>query len=153
MSKPYRVIVKNSDNPEYKGHFDVMLKEKVKLSKMLAKLKEIVDKQKAFEEESLMYKYKGKDKDEIWSCMEFFYQNLWNKSFREFIWSDDKDEWENYHIYLKYNNKWSEVQIIYGIGAFCVIGPGLSKPWIEGMKYLDLDKINIATNTDVILYD
>ena len=53
MSKPYRVIVKNSDNPEYKGHFDVMLKEKVKLSKMLSKLKEIVDKQKGFEEESL----------------------------------------------------------------------------------------------------
>ena len=146
MSKPYRVIVKNSDNPEYKGHFDVMLKEKVKLSKMLAKLKEIVDKQKVFEEESLMYKYRGKDKDEIWSCMEFFYQNLWNKSFREFIWFDEKDEWENYHIYLKYNNKWSEVQI-------CIIGPGLSKPWIEGMKYLDLDKINIATNTDVIYMD
>lgn len=153
MSKPYKVIVKNSENPEYKGHFDVMLKEKVKLTKMLSKLKEIVAKEKIFEEESLMYHYKGKDKEEIWSCMEFFYQNLWNKDFREFVWFDEKDEWENYHIYLKYNNKWSEVQIVYGIGAFCIIGPGLSKPWIEGMKYLDLDKINIATNTDVIYMD
>ena len=85
MSKPYRVIVKNSDNPEYKGHFDVMFKERIRLGKMLGKLRKIVDKQKRFDEESLMYKYKGKDKDEIWSCMEFFYQNLWNKSFREFI--------------------------------------------------------------------
>lgn len=153
MSKPYRVIVKNSDNPEYKGHFDVMLKEKVKLTKMLFKLKEIVAKGKFFEEESLMYHYKGKDKEEIWSCMEFFYQNLWNKDFREFIWSNTDDEWENYHVYLKYNNMWSEVEIIYGIGAFCVISPKLTKPWQEGMKYLDLDKVNIATNTDVILYD
>ena len=54
---------------------------------------------------------------------------------------------------MKYNDKWSEVEIVYGIGAFCIIGPGLSKPWQEGMKYLDLDKVNIATNTDVIYMD
>ena len=73
MSKPYKVLVKNSDNPKYKGHFDVMLKERIRLGKMLAKLREIVDKQKGFEEEFLMYKYRGKDKDDIWSCMKFFY--------------------------------------------------------------------------------
>jgi hypothetical protein len=127
-----------------------MLRERVRLGKMLAKLREIVDKGKSYEEESLMYKYRGKDKDEIWSCMEFFYQNLWNRDFHEFVWTNAYDEWENYHVYLKYGNKWAEVEIVYGIGAFCVIGPGLSKPWIEGMKYLDLDKINIATNTDIV---
>lgn len=150
MGKPYRVIVKNSDNPEYKGHFEVMLRKKVELSKMLAKLKEIVANGKSYEEESLMYKYRGKDKDEIWSCMEFFYQNLWNEDFREFVWTDPKDKWENYHICLKYKNRLSEVEIVYGIGAFCVIGPGLSPAWKEGMKYLDLDKVNISTTTDVI---
>jgi hypothetical protein len=150
MGKPYRVIVKNSDNPEYKGHFEVMLRKKVELSKMLAKLKEIVEQAKSYEEESLMYKYRGKDKDEIWSCMEFFYQNLWNKDFREFVWTDPTDNWENYHIALKYKDKWAEVQIVYGIGAFCVIGPGLSTPWTKDLKYLDLDKVNISTTTDVI---
>ena len=134
-------------------NFAELLKDVVKQRKMLAKLKELVLKGKAYEEESLMYTYKGKDKEEIWSCMEFFYENLWNTAFRDYIWTDPTDNWENYHITLKYKDKWAEVQIIYGIGSFCVIGPRLTKPWQEGMKYLDLDKIVLKTNLEVLYYD
>ena len=116
---------------------------------MLAKLKELVVKQKTFEEESMLYNYKGKDKDEIWSCMEFFYENLWTKEFREFIYTDDKDSWENYHIQLKCKNKFTEVTIVYGIGAFCVIAP-LDKP-TDKSKILDLDKVVIGKTE--IFYD
>jgi hypothetical protein len=90
---------------------------------VINKLKELVRKQKTFEEESMLYKYKGKDKDEIWSCMEFFYQNLYNKNFRDFVYSDSDDKWENYHFQLEYQGHYSEVEIVYGIGAFCVIHP------------------------------
>ena len=44
----------------------------------LVKLIELVKERKSFEEESLMYGYEGADKEEIWTCMEFFYQNLCN---------------------------------------------------------------------------
>lgn len=127
--------------------FDKLLRQKVKLSKTISKLKELVEKKKTFEEESMLYTYKGADKDDIWACMEFFYQNLWVKEFREFIWIDDKDKWENYNIYLKYKDKCSEVNIVYGIGSFCVIKP-TDKP--NGAKVLDLDKIVIKTNTEIL---
>ena len=140
-----KVIVKaNLENLK----FNDLLVKKVKLDKMLFKLKELVEKQKAFEEESMLYKYKGKDKDTIWSCMEFFYQNLWNKDFKEFVYTDPKDKWENYHIQLTYKNKYSEVEIVYGIGSFCIIGP--SKKVSTNSKVLDLDKVVILTSTEVI---
>ena len=129
--------------------FDNLLKEKVNLSKMLSKLKELVEKQKTFEEESMLYQYKGKDKDEIWACMEFFYKNLWTKEFREYIYTDPKDKWENYNIQLKYKEKYSEVTIVYGIGSFCVIVPQKEGP-NKKSKILDLDKIVIKTNTEIL---
>lgn len=133
----------------YKVSFDKLLSFKKNKTKMLDKLKELVVKQKTFEEESMLYNYKGKDKDLIWSCMEFFYVNLWNKEFREFIYTDDKDSWENYHIQLKCKNKFTEVTIVYGIGAFCVIAP-LDKPTNKS-KILDLDKVVIGKTE--IFYD
>ncbi len=90
-----KILVETPVNtPKFRGKFDVLLKEVVKQRKMLAKLKDLVLKSKAYEEESLMYKYKGKDKDEIWSCMEFFYANLWNPAFKDYVWTNPTDEWE-----------------------------------------------------------
>jgi hypothetical protein len=128
---------------------DKILSFKKDKTKMLSKLKKLVIQQQSFEEESMLYNYKGKDKNLIWSCMEFFYENLWTKEFREFIYTDDKDEWENYHIQLKCKNKFTEVTIVYGIGAFCVIAP-LDKP-TDKSKILDLDKVIIGDTE--IFYD
>lgn len=133
----------------YKVPFNKLVSFKKDKKKMLVKLKELVVKQKTFEEENMLYNYKGKDKDEIWSCMEFFYENLWTKEFREFIYNDDKDSWENYHIQLKCKNKFTEVTIVYGIWAFCVIAP-LDKP-TDKSKILDLDKVVIGKTE--IFYD
>ena len=118
---------------------------------MFSKLIELVKTGKSFEEESLQYNYKGKDKDQIWECMEFFYQNLWKKEFREFIYNDPKDEWENYHIQLKYKDHFSEVTIVYGIGSFCVIAPIES---LDDKKstILDLEKIHVMTSGDIITF-
>lgn len=128
---------------------DKLLSFKKDKTKMLSKLKKLVIQQQSFEEESMLYNYKGKDKNLIWSCMEFFYENLWTKEFREFIWSDNNDDWENYHIQLKCKNKFTEVTIVYGIGAFCVIAP-LDKP-TDKSKILDLDKVIIGDTE--IFYD
>ena len=128
---------------------DKLLSFKKDKTKMLSKLKKLVTQQQSFEEESMLYNYKGKDKNLIWSCMEFFYENLWTKEFREFIWSDNNDDWENYHIQLKCKNKFTEVTIVYGIGAFCVIAP-LDKP-TDKSKILDLDKVIIGDTE--IFYD
>lgn len=128
---------------------DKLLSFKKDKTKMLSKLKKLVIQQQSFEEESMLYNYNGKDKNLIWSCMEFFYENLWTKEFREFIYNDDKDEWENYHIQLKCKNKFTEVTIVYGIGAFCVIAP-LDKP-TDKSKILDLDKVIIGDTE--IFYD
>lgn len=116
---------------------------------MFDKLKEIVEQQKTFEEEDLQYNYKGSDKEQIWACMEFFYQNIWVKNFRPFVYSD-KDDWENYHFQLEYNGKFSEVEIVYGIGAFCVIHPMNHKP-TNASKVLDLN--NITVNGEEVHYD
>lgn len=128
---------------------DKLLSFKKDKTKMLSKLKKLVIQQQSFEEESMLYNYNGKDKNLIWSCMEFFYENLWTKEFREFIWSDNNDDWENYHIQLKCKNKFTEVTIVYGIGAFCVIAP-LDKP-TDKSKILDLDKVIIGDTE--IFYD
>lgn len=128
---------------------DKLLSFKKDKTKMLSKLKKLVIQQQSFEEESMLYNYKGKDKNLIWSCMEFFYENLWTKEFREFIWSDNNDDWENYHIQLKCKNKFTEVTIVYGIGAFCVIAP-LDK-LTDKSKILDLDKVIIGDTE--IFYD
>lgn len=128
---------------------DKLLSFKKDKTKMLSKLKKLVIQQQSFEEESMLYNYNGKDKNLIWSCMEFFYENLWTKEFREFIWSDNNDDWENYHIQLKCKNKFTEVTIVYGIGAFCVIAP-LDKP-TDKSKILDLDKVVIGKTE--IFYD
>ena len=147
-----RKIIVPSTLEEFKGNLFELLKHKFKQDRMFAKLREIVKEQKTFEEESLMYKYEGKDKDIIWSCMEFFYQNLWNPHFREFIWTNPADDWENYNIQLKYKDKYSDVTIVYGIGAFCVIGP-MQTPPNNKSKVLDLEKITVKTNTEVIYYE
>lgn len=138
---------------DYKGPegLSKLLSRKIVLEQILEKLKDLVTNQKSFEEESMLYNYKGKDKDLIWSCMEFFYQNLWNKNFKEYIWTDPADNWENYNIQLKYKDKYSSVVIVYGIGAFCVIGPDKKVP-NENSKILDLDRIKVLTTTEVI-YD
>lgn len=148
-----KVIVKNKlidlKGKSWPEGLAILVKQKVKRSQMFAKLIDIVKYGKSFEEESLQYNYKGKDKDQIWECMEFFYQNLWNKEFREFIYIDSKDEWENYHIQLKYKDHFSEVTIIYGIGSFCVIAP-IEKLDEEKSTILDLEKIYVKTTGDII---
>lgn len=148
-----KVIVKN-DLTDLKGKswpegLAILVKQKVKRGQMFSKLIDIVKHGKSFEEESLQYNYKGKDKDQIWECMEFFYQNLWNKEFREFIYTDSKDEWENYHIQLKYKDHFSDVTIVYGIGSFCVIAP-IEKLDEEKSTIFDLEKIYVKTTGDII---
>jgi len=113
------------------------------------KLKELVEQQKTFEEESLQYNYEGSDKEEIWNCMEFFYENLYYKEFRPYIYSEE-DYWENYHIQLEYNGKYTEVEIVYGIGSFCVIYPMKHKP-TNASKLLDLNKLTI--NNGIVEYE
>ena len=132
---------------KYNVPFDKLVSFKPAKTKMLAKLKELVSKQKTFEEESMLYNYKGKDKDLIWSCMEFFYENLYTKEFREFIWYNEKDDWENYNFQIKYKNKYSAVEIVYGIGSFCIIHPMKGKPTNKS-KLLDLDNI-VIENTEI----
>ena len=127
-----------------------MVKHKVELDKMFYKLRELVKEQKSFEEESLQYTYKGDDKEDIWSCMEFFYANLWTKEFREFIWSDNKDDWENYNVQLKLKDKYSLVTIVYGIGAFCAIVP---TTYDSSKPVLDLEKIVVKTTSEIIYND
>ena len=140
------VIVKS----EFKDiPFDTVLRRIAKNKIVIEKLKELVKKQKSFEEESMLYKYRGRDKEKIWACMAFFYRNLWNPLFREFVYTDTDDNWENYHIQLEYKGKFSEVEIVYGIGAFCIIGPktAISKK----SKILDLEYI-VANKDGTITY-
>lgn len=118
-----------------------MILTQVEHPDMFDKLKEIVEQQKTFEEENLQYNYKGEDKEDIWHCMEFFYQNIWVKNFRQFVYSD-KDDWENYHFQLEYNGKFSEVEIVYGVGAFCIIHPMTHHP-VNASNVLNLDKITV----------
>ena len=98
----------------YEGTFSEFLNKVSIRQKMLPKLKEIVRKEQKFEEEYVQYAYRGKDADLILDCMEFFYENLWSMCFRDFVWTNPKDDWENYHIILEYNGKYSEVEIVYG---------------------------------------
>lgn len=130
----------------YNLKFDELLHFKKNHTEMLEKLKKLVSKKMWREEESLIYKYKGKDKDLILSCMEFFYSNLYNKNFKDYIWYDDKDDWENYHIQVKYKDKISEILIVYGIGSFCVIRP--MEKTTKNSKILDLEKLKI-NNFDI----
>lgn len=146
-----RKIIVPSTLDKFKGNLLGLLKLRHSRIRMLRKLIELVKEQKTFEEESMLYNYEGKDKDDIWSCMEFFYQNLWNKNFREFIWTNSADEWENYNIQLKYKDKYSIVEIVYGIGSFCVIKP--LEQINDKYKVLDLEKITVKTNTEVIYYE
>ena len=146
-----RKILINSTLDKFKGNLLGLLKFRHSRIRMLRKLIELVKEQKTFEEESMLYNYEGKDKDDIWSCMEFFYQNLWNKNFREFIWTNSADEWENYNIQLKYKDKYSIVEIVYGIGSFCVIKP-LEKI-NDKYKVLNLENITVKANTEVIYYE
>ena len=118
----------------------------------LVKLVELVKERKSFEEESLMYGYEGADKEEIWTCMEFFYQNLYNQAFGDFVWHDDDDEWENYNFTLKYRDLYSEVNIVYGIGSFCVIKP-VDRPDGRAGKVFDLERIALLATGEVIYND
>ena len=81
--------------------------------------------------------------------MEFFYQNLWNKEFKEFIYNDPEDEWENYNIQLKYKDHYSKVSIVYGIGSFCVIAP-IEKLDEEKSTILNLENIHVMTSGDIV---
>ena len=151
IKKMQRIIV-TANTEDLKGVDGLakMVKLKVERDKMFCKLRELVKEQKSFEEESLQYTYKGDDKEDIWSCMEFFYANLWTKEFREFIWSDNKDDWENYNIQLKLKDKYSLVTIVYGIGAFCVIAP---TTYDSSKPVLDLEKIVVKTTSEIIYND
>lgn len=150
-----KIIIGKYELNDYKGIKGLieLLKIRHKRNMIFAKLIELVKEQKTFEEESMLYKYDGADKDLIWSCMEFFYQNLWEKGMREFIWTDEKDEWENYNILLKYKDQYSQVSIVYGIGSFCVIGPA-GKEYIENPKaqVFNLENIYVKTTGEIILY-
>lgn len=148
-----KVLVKN-DLTDLKGKpwpegLAALVKQKVKRNQMFSKLIELVKTGKTFEEESMLYNYNGKDKDLIWSCMEFFYQNLWNKEFKEFIYNDPEDEWENYNIQLKYKDHYSKVSIVYGIGSFCVIAP-IEKLDEEKSTILNLENIHVMTSGDIV---
>lgn len=59
------------------------------------------------------------------------------------------DEWDNYHIQLKYKDHFSEVTIVYGIGSFCVIAP-IEKLDEEKSTIFDLEKIYVKTTGDII---
>ena len=146
-----RIIVPANDE-DLKGADGLakMVKLKVERDKMFSTLRELVKSQKFFEEESLQYTYKGDDKEDIWACMEFFYANLWTKEFREFIWSDNKDDWENYNVQLKYKDNYSLVTIVYGIGAFCVIK---HTTYDSTKPVLDLEKVVVKTTSEIIYND
>ena len=147
-----RRIIVPADPEDLKGIDGLakMVKLKVERDKMFSKLRELVKEQKSFEEESLQYTYKGDDKEDIWACMEFFYANLWTKEFREFIWSDNKDDWENYNVQLKYKDNYSLVTIVYGIGAFCVIK---HTTYDSTKPVLDLEKVVVKTTSEIIYND
>lgn len=149
-----RIILGKGDIEKLKGTFPerlmALLKQKAINDRMLRKLIEIVKKEKSFEEESLMYHYNGSDKDEIWSCMEFFYKHLYEKEFREFYWSDSNDEWENYHFQIKYKDHLSSVEIFYGIGSFCVIKP--TETVSDRAKVLNLENLHFKVNGDIVYY-
>jgi hypothetical protein len=147
-----RRIIIPADPEDLKGMDGLakMVKLKVERDKMFSKLRELVESQKFFEEESLQYTYKGDDKEDIWACMEFFYANLWTKEFREFIWSDNKDDWENYNVQLKYKDNYSLVTIVYGIGAFCVIK---HTTYDSTKPVLDLEKVVVKTTSEIIYND
>ena len=72
---------------------------------------------------------------------------------KEFIWSDDKDEWENYNILLKYKDKYSLVSIVYGIGSFCVISPA-DEEYMKKHKaeIINLENVHVKTTGEIILY-
>lgn len=150
-----KVLVSQCDLKDYKGMNGLvkLLKIRFKRNRMFAKLIELVKEQKSFEEESMLYNYEGADKDQIWECMEFFYQNLWEKGMREFIWTDNNAKWENYNILLKYKDKYSCVSIIYGIGSFCVIAPA-NEEYMKKHKaeIIDLENIHVKTTGEIILY-
>ena len=122
------------------------MESQVKPKVMLAKLKQLVEKEKTFEEESMLYHYKGRDKEAIWACMEFFYKNIWNKKYP--FWSDMNDKWENYNIIIRYKDKISMVAIVYGIGSTCVIGPAKDK-YPKDKPILDIEKLKVVDNNVV----
>ena len=149
-----RIILRKGSLSEYEGKgwpgiFE-LIKKKHKNDMMLKKLREIVKEGLCFEEELLLYGYKGTDRDLIWSCMEFFYQNLYNLNFKDFIWNDDSDEWENYHFQIKYKDHLSSVEILYGIGSTCIIKP--VDTISDKAKVLDLESISFKVNGDIVYY-
>jgi hypothetical protein len=149
-----RIILRKGSLSEYKGKgfagiFE-LVKKKHKNDLMLKKLREIVKEGLCFEEELLLYGYKGEDRDLIWSCMEFFYQNLYNLDFKDFIWNDDSDEWENYHFQIKYKDHLSSVESLYRIESTCIIKP--AEAVSDKAKVLDLDSISFKVNGDIVYY-
>ena len=63
-------------------------------------------------------------------------------------WNSSTKTCENYHVLLEYNGKYSEVEIVYGVGAFCIIYP-IKKVPRRKQKILKLDKMTILKNMEV----
>lgn len=126
--------------------FDAIRTQKARIEK----LKTLVKTHKTYEEESVQYTYTRKDKDLILSCMEFFYENLYNPAFREFVYFDNTIGWENYNFALKYKSHYLTVTIIYGIGATCIIG-STTKPNMRLL--LDLEKLHVSHKGEVFIND
>ena len=141
-----KLLVDNfSDEKEVRCSFNDYVKKIKSLKTMLSVLKAVVAQEKVYEEESMLYK-KPKAAKHVWPCMEFFYQNLWNKNFP--VWSDKKEKWENYNILISYNGKVSVVSIIYGIGSSCVIAPLDKVP--KGKPILELERIKVLNNMNIV---
>ena len=115
------------------------ISEYFKKKKIKDKLKWIVRERQSFEEESLQYEYTGPDKDEIFSVMEYFYEHLSDFEFyNKYVWYDDKDEFENYHIWVKYKYWYTEVYILYGQGSTCIIHPINVSPDTHGKSIFEI---------------
>lgn len=133
--------------------FDSVLKDWIRTNKVLGKLKEIVEKEKSFEEESLQYNYKGKDKKAILDVMEFFYENLYKRVFHPFTYIDNSDCFENYNIYVKYKNKYTWICMLYGQGSTCIIKSVKENEIKTNKTIINLDTIHCSISGEVNFYE
>lgn len=141
------IRTKTSKNP-----FE-LIKTYFKTKKVLNKLKSLILSRSCFEEESLLYTYKGEDKDDIWAVMEFFYTLLWKKETNKFCYTDPSDYWENYNFYVYYLGKYSLISILYGIGSTCIIKPVALKEIKTTKRIIDLNKIKYNIFGEIYIND
>lgn len=147
-NKPYKFIVreKSIDN------FDKCIRLWQDTNIVIGKLREIVEHEKSFEEESFLYNYKGKDKNDISKIFDFFYSSLSNRVFNSFCYFDPSDGFENYNIYLKYKNKYTLVCILYGQGSTCIIKPVKPEEIKTDKDVIILDNIHCSISGEVSFY-